>query len=281
MRVRACSAACATPATCQRCADEHPEGASLAAQAAYCTATSCMNECAASPWACVGSVTWAESATTTFDLDLWFTDYATTAPLRGLSVRSCSLRDPSCTNFLGQAVSDADGKATVTVKLLGPPNAYRGFLEVVGGSGGFDYRALVFFAPPLVGPGRYYPALASTATVRQISDQLRIPSDASRSTAVFAARDCLGAPARGLRVGLESAGPDARVFYTRDTIPVLGLTETGGLPGSQNVVIDPGAVSSFDVVATVEGVRGEVARLGVLVRPGFVTYSDLVPTPAR
>jgi hypothetical protein len=198
--------------------------------------------------------------------------FITGQPLTAARVRACFRADVSCGSPLSEAVVEGSTSRVQVAAYEG----FNGYLEITA-AGMLPY--LVFFGPwspallaeldpvPLrVLPEQALQALGSTAN---------LPLDPGAGVVAVATLDCAGASAGGVRLELDrGAVPYAFV----DDLPVINRDSTSsqGLAGFVNV--PPGIVV---VTGYRDGVSEPVGVESMLVRPGWVSSSFLLPAFAR
>ncbi len=91
-------------------------------------------------------------------------------------------------------------------------------------------------------------------------------------------RDCLGAPAPGVQLGVVCGSPtsDTEHFYFQDGSPVATLqaTATDAIGGFANV-----SMGNATLTATLAATGQSIASFVPYIRPSTITFVTLTPTP--
>jgi hypothetical protein len=276
-RLRACRLACRNDEACEaRCDVDHPDGRSVASALDECARRQCSTQCGS--WACVGSVAWP-SPQNEVSVTVTLNDALDGHPLEGLSIASCTYADPDCEAPV--ATSDANGSARLTMRapaesflrvwgVDGPPDA--------GGGSRLGYRALAFDTPPPAADGAILrEEILSLDAARQLAGVLG-PIDLDGAGGVLVtATDCARRWASGVVLDITPRPPESIPFYVQGSLPNRSLEETTtrGVGGFGNV---PGGV--FVVSASSAAAGGVFASRRLVVRPGYITFTSLKPSPA-
>lgn len=229
------------------------------------------------------------------------------APLTGLTARLCGKLDVDCLSPLQVDIESADGGFNFEVPTLG--GGFAGYLEVTspsesctspsfGAAGplvcslapGCDplapdeacqvplyARALLFFNPPIT-QDLAEPAVLSLLSSSALPGIVRAAGseyDPTTGSLFLVGRGCDGAPAAGIRYGVDN--PDGKVTQmymaggvlnrAREATDLTGIGAFTGLP--------PG----FASVEARDAGGKRIGAVGVQVAPGAITYATLVPSP--
>lgn len=232
------------------------------------------------------------------------------AAVEGLSARLCGKLDVDCLSPLQADLQSVNGGFDFEVPTMG--GGFAGYLEVTsqlesctspafGAAGpllcglapGCDplapdqacdvplyARALLFFNPPIVQdlPEPAVLSLLSSSALPGIVRAAGSDYDPMTGSLFLVGRGCDGAPAAGLRYGVDN--PQGRVTQmymesgvlnrARDANDVTDITGIGAFTG-----LPPG----FASIEARDASGKRIGAVGVQVAPGTITYTTLVPSP--
>ena len=196
-------------------------------------------------------------------------DAASQQPVVGVHAVLCRKLDVECTSPASEdVVSDATGRLTFSV-----PARFDGFALIQGER---ITPSLYFFAP-LIDRSREMPSvpLASPLIVSLLVKQLtgELPA-ADHGVVLLTAADCQEQFASG--VSFSSAATDALTipFYSVGSLPDRHATATDATGYGGLVNVPPGAVT---ITGTLADQQRAVSTISLLVRPGYTSYSRVVP----
>ena len=197
--------------------------------------------------------------------DLVTTSYT---PLTGVSIRYCSVRDPSCNNPSPWVVSDSAGLSEFHV-----PGDFAGFFEFQRSDllpASFYPGRLLDKETPITFPSYDFSAdglqvLASTVTTSAIATD----PDGGLGHAFITMYDCQDHQAAGVSLTIDNSTPETVVFYTVGGLPTSKTMQTDnyGLAGAVNV-----PVGSLTVNATLAATLTPIGSINVIIRPGAITF---------
>jgi hypothetical protein len=221
-------------------------------------------------WACVGSVTWPRPSTSQMaTVTLPITDLVNEMPVPGVPARVCRKLDVDCSDPLNIDLK-SDDKGRLAVPL---PAGFDGYVEIK--APGY-MTALYFFYPPVVADREinFLPLLRPEVFNAFVimSGKPLIPE---RGHVMLGAYDCQGTPAEGLRFGSTDGDDSTAPFYLVKRFPSVTVTATDG--AGRGGIINLPARS-----VTVTGHNASdrtVSKVSLLLRPGALTYTTMVPTP--
>jgi hypothetical protein len=234
--------------------------------------TECRNHaCAPSKdWGCVVAdaevVPVASRPATSFALTLPVTDMLTGAPVPGVTARVCHLRDLDCNAPLGaDIISDKDGLLALTLA-----GNFDGYVQIQG-----KERVTGLYFPPPLTRDRADTAVALAKAVDLLPfGQLVGGFEADRGTVMVQVVDCAGIPAEGVSFESNDADSRASAWYSENSLPVgTKATDVTGFGGYFNM---PSGIAS--IRATVAGGEHVVGTVGLVIRPGALSYGRFVPT---
>jgi hypothetical protein len=282
----------------QLCAIEHPAGAALFASFKSDWSGKCSKDCGyGSYWSCVTSannVGWPIAdggmVTTTFRVVYFVPNSGTSSslsPVEGASVAVCTgcpCGDGRMPTPLDQSTTDDAG--IVTLK-------YANQLDLGHGLNGcFDVTApdiaelyVYWDYPVTVGaddsmdPTDYINALRTTDVPQLLLDEgvdaaSLVEDLATRGEVAAVVKDCLGNPAPGVTLSIDTSDPATRVFYGRDLSSGAMATDIDGTGGFYNV--PPG---THVITAQPANLAQPSNRFQVYVNPGVVTETQIYPMP--
>jgi hypothetical protein len=220
-------------------------------------------------WSCLGAVTWPTPQARKVTVTVTVRDLVTEAPAPDVSARLCHKLDVDCAApVVSDLRSDQDGAIVAEVD-----DGFDGYVEVA--APGY-MPGLYFFYPP-VQEGRRLTGLPLIrpdvlAQLALVSQQQVVPQ---RGHVLLAAYDCQGQTAAGVRLGTEQGDAQTSGFYVVRKFPSITAvaTDSSGQGGFINLL--PGTVNVSGALSP----DRQVAYLSVLVRPGQITFTSLVPSP--
>lgn len=229
------------------------------------------------------------------------------ASVPGLSARLCGKLDVDCLSPLQVDIESADGAFNFEVPTLG--GGFAGYLEVTspsesctspsfGAAGplvcslapGCDplapdeacevplyARALLFFNPPITHdlPEPAVLSLLSSSALPGIVRAAGSEYDPATGSLFLVGRGCDGAPAAGLRYGVDDPQGTVTQMYMASGVLNRGrdATDLTGIGAFTGLAPGFASIEAHDV----GGKR--IGAVGVQVAPGAITYTTLVPSP--
>lgn len=234
----------------------------------------CRNSvCVTDPtWGCLGNVTWPEPVTGgKVTATLHLSDLLTTEPITDATARVCAKRDTGCEQPVGSVLmSDENGLLTVELE-----KHFDGYLEINSPS---TLSPLLYFFYPPVDADRdapYVPLVPPLALIKlAMQTDATIKSD--RGAAIAIGYDCSNVTAPGLQFTVDDEEEFKIPFFMEKGLPSLTAIETESTGQGGFINVKPG-IRRLSATRRVNGAH--VGTVSLLVRPGLITYTTLVPTP--
>jgi hypothetical protein len=256
-------------AQCSKDADCAAKGAAFAG--AVCSAGLCQVDELGPQWSCEGTPAGDPAS---YKLTMHLQDAVSSMPLGGVAAQLCRKLDVTCESPIGASVvSDEGGGIAMPieagfdgyVKLTDPkmkiaPSLY--FLTPPRGGGDLDLPSV-----PLTSP------FVAAGIVASAGGSGWLPT---HGIILLNAFDCDDLPAANISYSIGGApDPATFIFYLVNALPTTSITATDstGYGGLVNV---PAGVSA--ITATLVPGGQKVSEISVLVRPGYITYSNVKPS---
>jgi hypothetical protein len=185
----------------------------------------------------------------------------------GASARLCRKLDIDCAKPLGVQTTDANGTATFTIEA-----GVAAYVDVTANG----FLPALYFFNPAIDRDQAVPAislatqLTNGALVAQIGGK-QLPD---RGNIVIQSQDCQGMPAAGISYATPDGDADTLTFYLIDGLPTTSADETAVSGYGGLVDVQPGAVT---IEAHLSNPSRSLGTISLLVRPGAVSYSRVVP----
>jgi hypothetical protein len=141
------------------------------------------------------------------------------AGVPGLTVRACDAADAGCATPLASAETDASGAVTLT--LSGSAPTFDGYLAFAGA--GLPPNLVFLDGRSPTEDDVYVVEVYTEAALGLTASFAGVAVDPARAMVRVDARDCAGAPAAGVAIGLSTSDADTRTLY---------LSDDGGLASS-------------------------------------------------
>jgi hypothetical protein len=236
---------------------------------AFAGSTCQMSVCQPDPtWSCLGSVDWSPPAQSRLaTVIIRVRDLVTEQPMLGVTARLCRKLDLTCSQPIGEdLVADQDGNLVMRVEA-----GFDGYAELRAKD---KMPGLYFFYPP-VDKDRDVPfvPLLSPPLLAQFAQLNSQQPTSDRGHVLLVAYDCPGHPAEG--VHLSTPDGDGTAFYVVDKFPKISATATDRSGRAGFINLKAGTVTVVGELAD----ERRVSSLGLLIRPGAITYTALVPSP--
>jgi hypothetical protein len=189
-------------------------------------------------------------------------------PVLDASARLCHRLDLDCTAPISPRFApNPDGVFTLEVAL-----GFDGYVEIVAPG---RVPGLYVFSPAVTASRSIALPLVHPAELAQFAALGGRPLVEGRGHIMLGAYDCQQQAAVGVRLSSSDADQRTSPFYVVSKLPSLTApgTDVSGQGGIINLRPGP---------ATVTGALGDgrlIATLSVVVRPGSITYTTLIPTP--
>ena len=226
-------------------------------------------------WGCLGKVNWPEpTGGGKVTARLHLSDLLSTMPVTDATARVCTKLDTSCERPSATGLtSDSDGILAVELD-----KHFDGFLEI--SSPTTLSPLLYFFYPPLDADRDVpYVPLVPPAAFIQLAMQTQASIKFDRGAAIAISYDCSNATSPGLQfsVDRDETKEDLKLpFFMEKGLPSLTATETDVSGQGGFINVDPG-------IRVLSGLRksngAHVGTVSLVVRPGLITYTTMVPTP--
>jgi hypothetical protein len=264
---------------CQSDADCTSLGADY--EGARCEANECRQQAlrgdeAEDGWACVGRVRYEAPTAPEAIVRVELVDLIDSRPVAGVRAEVCRKADLDCAAPIGGAVSDDAGRFEVRVPTVDQAtgvDGFNGYLKVEGEG----YMPLLYFSnPPVMGDQGERVPLVPLSVFGSLVASTGLPAlSPGRGAINFIALDCDDLEVPDVRFDLDQRG-DARPYYLVGGVPSGQLTDTDRSGVGGFVDVQPG----IHIAHAFRHESGdEIARVSVLVREGFITYSPMAPTP--
>jgi hypothetical protein len=253
-------------ATTQDCRDRGPAFAR-----SVCSDAICVQD---PVWGCVGSVVWPSPppvpSPEKVTVKLSLSNLLTKAVVPGATARVCGKLDSKCDSPLqSDIVSDAAGILSIQVDKF-----FDGYFEIL-----FPGMAsTMYYCNPPVEKDRAVPfiPLVPFEAIDVFGEVLGMLPKLDRGTVIGLTADCAGTGAEGIELLTDAADEFTKAFYMVQGYPSLNATktDTSGQGGIANVVSGPRLISGRRTDT------GEViGSVSVQVRPTWITYTSMLPTP--
>jgi len=192
------------------------------------------------------------------------------SPMAGVKIQVCDRSDLGCTSSHISGKTNAEGLLTLHV-----PSGFNGYLDATR----TDLVESLFYLswPVLSNPN----VVLQLGTWQLYSDLVMAgggKANMEEGGLFVYTRDCLGAPAPGVHLGVVCGSPtsDTEHFYFQDGSPVATLqaTATDATGGFANV-----ASGNVTLTATLEATGKSIASFVPYMRKQTITFVTLTPTP--
>jgi hypothetical protein len=248
--------------TDQDCRNRGPESTG-----AVCTDSVCLPD---PVWGCLGSVVFPKPPPGMFVLTIHVRDLVTTEPIPGVTASVCERPDTTCSM---PSIKDIPANAT-------------GDLQVVlraGFDGYLDLRApnkmpgLYFIYPPM-DANREIPLVplippGLVETLAQLNGKQVRPD---RGHVLLGGYDCRRMPAEGIALTTGDADDQTSTFYVLNNLPKTDAMATDASGRGGFINLREGIVA---ITASLASDNRKIASVSLLVRPGMMTFTSIVPSP--
>jgi hypothetical protein len=226
-------------------------------------------------WGCLGKVNWPEPiAGGKVTARLHLEDLLTTVPITDATARMCSKLDTACEMPIAAGfTSDQEGILSVEMD-----KHFDGFIEI---SSPTTLSPLLYFFYPPVDQDRDIPyvPLVPPAAFFKLAEQTNAGIKFDRGAAIAISYDCSNATTPGLQfsVDRDETKEDLKLpFFMEKGLPSLTAIETDVSGQGGFINVDPG-IRRLSAARRQNGAH--VGTVSVVVRPGLITYTTMVPTP--
>jgi len=218
-------------------------------------------------WSCRGP---AENQNPGYQVTMHLRDAITTKPLPGVQGQLCAKRDVDCKDPLRQGTADTNGTLVLAVDA-----GFDGYVQLTDSH---IAPALYFLTPPASGDLDLPTVPLATPLVASGIAQSSGGTawNQERGIVLLNAFDCQGAPAVGVSFSLGGVpDPSAFNFYLVDGLPTNKSTVTDytGYGGLVNV-----AAGATTIAATLQPSNRKVGNISILIRAGYISYSNVTPS---
>lgn len=224
-------------------------------------------------WSCLDVPPTVSSVSDRFAVTLRVQDILTQQPMAGVQVELCRRADANCeVPQAAPTMSDDRGVARFEIQSVDPVEGFTGFARFTRGD---IMPGLYFFNPPLEGSSEVPPIeLLKPAVVGALIQQIGASLDNERGLVLLSTFDCQDEPAPGVALTTDGPGERSEIFYSVDGLPqsTASATDNSGYAGLINVT--PGKLA---ITGRLKRDRRLVGTVNLIVRPGSITYSRMVP----
>jgi hypothetical protein len=245
------------------CRDRGPESVG-----AICSAESV---CLPDPvWGCLGSVVFPKTSGGPYTLTIHVRDLVNQMPISGVTAVVCARPDPMCTMPLTLPTP-----ATPMGDLQLPLAAgFDGFLELRAPG---RMPGLYFVYPPM-DANREIPLVPMldadlVKTLAELNKKELMPD---RGHLLLGAYDCQKTPGEGIVLTSPDADEKASVFYVLNNLPKVDAQSTDASGRGGYINMKEGVVA---ITASLASDNRKIASVSLLVRPGMMTFTSIVPSP--
>jgi hypothetical protein len=200
-------------------------------------------------------------------------DILTQQPMAGVQVQLCRRSDVNCdAPQVAPAMSDERGVARFEIESEDPVQGFTGFARFTRED---IMPGLYFFNPPLEGASEVPPIqLLRLAVVGALMQQVGASLDFDRGLVLLSTFDCRDEPAAGVTLTTDDPTEFSELFYSVDGLPQATATATDDSGYAGLINVPPGKLT---VTGRLKLDRRVVGMINLIVRPGSITYSRMVP----
>lgn len=224
-------------------------------------------------WGCLDSVTFpAPTPGAVHTVTMRFRDLVTEEPQLGVNGRLCRKLDVECTQPLSDWLqTDAGGNLVIAVD-----SGFDGYIELKS-EGKVD--GLYFLYPPITSDREIpFIPLFFPVVIGQLAQINGKTIEPDRGHILLGAYDCQHKPGEGVKLSTADADEKSSSFYVVNRIPKASAAATDNSGRGGYINLKAGTVTISGMLP-VEGVNKTIANVSMLVRPGTITYTQLVPSP--
>jgi hypothetical protein len=223
-------------------------------------------------WGCLGTVVFPKPPPGMFTVTIHVRDLVNQAPIPGVTGRLCERPDTDCKMPLsGDIPATPLGDLQLPVR-----SGFDGYVELNAPG---RMPGLYFIYPP-VDSNREIPLvpLLETALVEALAElnmKMLVPD---RGHILLGGYDCQRKPAEAITLSVTDADDQTAGFYVLNNLPKIGapFTDASGRGGFINVKTGIEAIT-----ANVAADNRKIATVSLLVRPGMMTFTSIVPSPVK
>ncbi|MEO6603761.1 MAG: hypothetical protein ABIQ16_28010 [Polyangiaceae bacterium] len=234
--------------------------------AAFAGSVCAENACTSDPkWACINDVPQPDAGGS-YKATMHVRDVLGSLALPGVNAQLCRKLDVLCEKPLAKTVSDDKGTFVLPVD-----GNFDGFVQMTAPE---IAPSMYFFNPPVSADQDLPPiSLASPAIAAGIAFQAGGTLLADRGIMLLTTTDCHQAPAANVSYSIGGTrDPATFVFYLFAGVPTTdtSVTDATGYGGLVNM---PQGFSTITALLAPD--QRKVGTISLLVRPGYVTYSQI------
>lgn len=229
-----------------------------------CVATQCRPN---PKWRCEPPPPPPQPGVTAFTIPI--VDALSRAMVPNVHVVACNKLDVMCTQQVADGTTGSDGRVKITV-----PANFMGYFQVTERR---DYAPAMYFLPttvPANGVLPNFPLLASGAIINALAAGLGAGLDPTRGHMMLIANDCATMTVGGVKFASPQSDRSTVQFYVRDQLPSPMAMDTPPT-GEGGYLNFPAGTALITATEAKSGL--ELATVSVLVRPGFITVSYILP----
>lgn len=231
-------------------------------------------------WGCLGSIVKYPpiDPSKTVTILHRYVDLSLEKPIVGIGVRACPVfGDCAKPYFTGS--TDADGQIRLVL-----PKYFSGYLELASPPAGDMVPSIQYLGTPPakddleLPPIEVQPHMIGKGDLAGLYALVRAKEDLTLGSVLGIVTDCSGRPAAGVTISVGTRGVDTVTYYTdASRLPSDTRTETSERGECGFVNLPPGTVT---ITATANVVSKKLGSFTVSVKPGYVTYLPMQPTPS-
>lgn len=224
-------------------------------------------------WSCLDARPSVTSVSDRLAITLRVQDILTQQPMVGVQVQLCRRADVNCdAPPAAPAMSDQRGIARFEIPSEDPVQGFTGFARFARDD---IMPGLYFFNPPLEGASDVPPIqLLRLAVVGALTQQVGASLNFERGLVLLSAFDCRDEPAAGITLTTDDPSELSELFYSVDGLPQATATSTDNSGYAGLINVPPGKLA---ITGRLKLNRRVVGTVNLIVRPGSITYSRIVP----
>jgi len=221
-------------------------------------------------WGCLGSVVFPKPTGGPYNLTIHIRDLVNQMPVSGVTAVVCARPDPMCTTPL---IKDVPATTMGDLQLV-LPAGFDGFLELRAPG---RMPGLYFVYPPM-DANREIPLVPMldadlVKTLAELNMKELMPD---RGHVLLGGYDCRKMPGEGIVLSSPDADEKASVFYVLNNLPKVDAKATDASGRGGYINMKEGVVA---ITASLGSDNRKIASVSLLVRPGMMTFTSLVPSP--
>jgi hypothetical protein len=223
-------------------------------------------------WGCLGSVIFPKPAPGTYTINIHVRDLVNGGPIAGVTGRLCERPDTTCAAPLsGDMPSNQAGDVVLMVR-----SGFDGYVELKAPG---RMPGLYFIYPPM-DADREVPLvpLIEETLVEQLALLNMKTLVPGRGHVLLGTYDCRHIPAEAITLSSPDADEQTANFYVLNNLPKIGAPATDASGRGGFINMKGGIVA---ITANVAADNRKIATLSLLVRPGMMTFTSIVPSPTK